>query len=218
MEYRADENLMRPALLPITSWNYTLEPVFSPDYAADRLILVGASRPVEVLETGRLGHGYLPGSESVVYRCTPLRCDAVVLDGVFEPSIRLSPAFGDDRLGFAFITGSKLFRSRDGARTFTGLDLPPGETSVTDLAIRGPSERHGPLVVASFTGSLRSNGLYKSGDQGTTWTPIPADIAGFEQGFDTVALAGSHGTILAAAFGEGIACSSDDGETWSTRC
>lgn len=217
MEYRADDKLTKPVPLPLVEPTARLRPVFSPDYAADGLVFVGeARRAPKPTESGNPDE-FIYGWENGVRRCDRLRCDAVTLGGGNAvPLVRLSPAFHDDQLGFA-LQSRKIFRSQDGLRTFAELDFPPDETNIGDIALQGPSENRGPLIAAAFVG-YRTKSLYKSLDQGSTWIPIPVNLPDFEMGFKIVRFAGTHRTIFAAGWEDGIVCSTNDGETWATRC
>lgn len=213
-EYRADLGLTKTALLPILSGDPShLRPTFSPNYAADGLIIVGG---MQVLDPTVRYASKDAGGTMFVYRCTPVRCDTITLNGsAFYPWTALSPTFGKDGLGFV-VTGPTIFRSRDGARTFVDIGLPPGESWVNDVTFRSSSSPDRSFVVASFTG-WRTKGLYKSIDGAGTWIPIPVGgVAGFDGGFRIVEVAGSNGPIIAADWG--IVCSSDEGRTWARRC
>jgi photosystem II stability/assembly factor-like uncharacterized protein len=122
-------------------------------------------------------------------------------------ALALSPAFEQDRIGFAG-SASGLYRTRNGAQAWravdTGLDDPP----VQCLAI-SPRFAEDRLVLAG----TEADGLLRSVDAGTTWEIVPS--LG-RRGVAALAIGrvrgGGH--PIAAATDEGVAVSHDGGRAW----
>jgi len=156
--------------------------------------------------------------ESGTWRPAVFTCDGPVCTGVRvgnggikSPELRLSPAFQTNHVVFAF-TDHELFRSADGGGTFSSITMPWSGASLVDLAI-SPT---GDEMFAAVQGPHRDNGsgLYTSSDNGASWTRVASPL--FDQGLSAVKVAG--GRIFAGLAGGGVACSSDLGSAWATRC
>lgn len=202
-EYWADQDLAKPAALigPAGTW---LTVAFSPSYAADRIIFVGGIRPDT---TGKM--------RPTVNRCVDSVCESVVFtDGIDAPWLRPSPGFATDQTIFAFTSGF-LFRSVDGAKTFTTA-VPPfaGQGgSIEDLRVADD----GTLIAAVQNSNGGPNGVFRSYDGGATWTGVRVRLAGFEQGVAHIVQL-PDGNLIALAVDPGIACSADGGRSWAARC
>jgi RNA polymerase sigma factor (sigma-70 family) len=200
-EYWADHGIAKPARL--IGPTDVAQVAFSPAYAADRTIFVGGARPDS--------YG---GMRPTVNRCVDLVCDSVVFDeGVESAWIRPSPAFARDKTVFAFDRKDKLFRSVDGGKTFA--------VSTPSFARRGVWRdllvaADGTLLAAFLNGFGTPNGVYRSRDGGATWTGISVPLPGFGDGVSELALL-PDGRLIAAGI-NAIACSTDSGRSWKSRC
>jgi RNA polymerase sigma factor (sigma-70 family) len=201
-EYWANRDLAKPAALigPAGTW---LTIAFSPAFADDNTIFVGGIRPDT---TGKM--------RPTVNRCAGSVCENVVFtEGFDAPWLRPSPSFARDNTVYAF-TSHVLFRSVDGGTTFTS-SVP---SFAVDGSFRDVLMTRSGLVFAAVTGSPRTAaGLYRSTDAGLSWTGGRISIRGFKSGVAKI-IALSDGRLIALGATSGIACSGDDGRTWSARC
>jgi RNA polymerase sigma-70 factor (ECF subfamily) len=204
-EYRDDVQSVQPSGVVVPSPSLLTSPAFSPAYAEDDTVFVGATT---VGGSGR--------HESAVFRCTAFRCDTgLPLTGsVGVPEVVVSPTFARDSVVMAW-RGKALFRA-SGEGRFTAVPLPV-EAFVQDVTF-DPRAR---LVVAvrrlDDTGS--TGGLFRSADGGGRWEQVGR---GTRLAGGVVAVAAlPDGRILAAASAGGrggLLCSTDDGRTWGARC
>ncbi|WP_437478136.1 hypothetical protein WME75_29700 [Sorangium sp. So ce1014] len=102
--------------------------------------------------------------------------------------------------GDLYAHGSRsLVRSLDGGRTFEPLDGVPLDNDETYVKLAAAPNGH------LFLGS--SKGIFRSIDRGVSFTEVTADAWNV--------LVDSKGNVF--AFGQGIAMSRDDGDTWESR-
>lgn len=152
------------------------------------------------------------GSQGVVYRCEGTSCgQAIALPGVITaPRITVVPtAAGDVVLA---IRDEHVYRSLDGAVTFEKVAVPGSKVSFFDETV-GNAGR--VLAIASID---RQSRIVSSDDAGATWRQLgDPTVRGTSMGA-VVQL--PNGSLLTAMSGNraGIACSRDDGATWSNRC
>lgn len=110
-----------------------------------------------------------------------------------------------------------IFKSRDQGRTWKKLPM--------DLKMGGNEDHRsgGPrLVVSPWHSSVllfgsRQNGLWRSADAGASWAKVNAFPATLKKGLGITALAFAAKTpnvVYAAAFGDAVYQSDDDGLTW----
>lgn len=105
-------------------------------------------------------------------------------------------------------TSTGLRRSQNGGVSFTNVPgAPPG--AVTSIAI-DPADAN--RMLAGYAGADKVP-LYRSDDDGATWTPSAAGLGGGAVQsivFDPL----SPGVVYAAQAGQGVFRSADDGRTW----
>ncbi|HEX9775636.1 MAG TPA: sigma-70 family RNA polymerase sigma factor [Actinomycetota bacterium] len=177
-----------------------LEPAFSPDFGTDGLLLVGG-RQSTFDESGKVG---------VIYICTSQMCGTADLSGFVggTPTIRFPSDYAAGGTVFA-LAREGILRSTDGGATFAPIPTPLDD-GYTDLAV-GPGGTH--LVATAQANDPVANGVLVSDDGGEHWyhsfDPL---VAG---GVSVVALTQSR---IVVGTSEGIACSGDNGQTWSRRC
>lgn len=195
--YRADLRSFHPA--PYTAIPGPLEPVFSPAYARDGVLLAGGM----VLDP-------VDGWSSAIFRCSVPVCERTVVQSPgATPRIRLSPDFVESGAAVAF-TEQSLFLTGDGARSFRRV-LTPWKSGTQDVAFAGEAS----LLVAAVSApdGTAESGLYLSEDAGASWTRLSHPLLNDRFG----ALSGS-GSRLMATRSRGVVCSVDSGRTWHRRC
>ncbi|HVF74325.1 MAG TPA: sigma-70 family RNA polymerase sigma factor [Acidimicrobiales bacterium] len=205
-EYADNLNAMRPSGLVVNSTSLTAFPAFSPQYAADGLVFIGATTA---------GSG---GKQSAVFRCEKSLCgqQPAALPGVAgPPSLAVSPSLDRDGMVMAW-RGDSLFRSDDRGASFAPTKLPI--VGAVRAVAYDPTGRI--FVAVRQTGEgVTSGGLLASADGGRTWQVAGGSTA-LGQGVETVAVL-PDGRIMAglsADGGRGLLCSKNGGETWGTRC
>lgn len=211
MEYSDDTGRTEPSSI-LAPAAVRSSVAFSPTYREDRVVMVGTIRPDPAGNMLR----------SAVYRCGENGpCVGGALpDGTGAPQLRLSPRFSEDGVVYAF--GGALFRSTDGAMNWVHVPTPP-ETwgGLFDVALwRNPSSGAVSIFLAAAGGGDDSRGgVYRSDDDGRTWTHSHINLDGL-RGVSKLTLidSGSSVRILAGGSHFGIACSDDLGATWSKRC
>ncbi len=92
-----------------------------------------------------------------------------------------------------------LRRSTDGGSTWALVGLPPSYASVLSVATDGT------ILLAGTT----SNGIYRSSDEGGTWTRLDSDIF--------VSAVAVSGDTIAACDSKGVQRSVNSGTTWSSQ-
>ncbi len=144
------------------------------------------------------------------------------------PTLVMSPSYAMDGTAFAY-TGTALFKSMDGGRTFSRLvvgDVGTVVTSPLGMAVAPDYNDHGPQrtayvaiteIVGTGSSSRTAGGVYKTIDGGTTWTSISTGSP-LEDGASTVALA-PDGRLFAGYLGTrgwGLLCNA--GQGWHATC
>lgn len=199
LRYRTAEGASTPVGVgPSTSTLSSL--AVMPDYPTNPVALIGSSASSTVLVGKRTG---------VVHRCTAVECSQAVLTGSdWAPLLHASSAVPG--LVLAHAPGS-LHRSTDGGVTFSQVTLPAGVriNQVTE-------DSGGELLLASLGTSSTGAGLYRSSDDGQTWTAMSTGTA-LDQGALSVIRLATGRIIASVGFGTGLFCS-DDGSTWAPRC
>lgn len=127
--------------------------------------------------------------------------DLTVLD------IALSPAFTQDKIGFA-ATSTGLYRTTNGGKAWKWAELEVDGPAVQCLALSPNFAVDG----LAFAGT-EDNGLYCSRDAGATWKRI-SSVSG--QSVTAVAIA-PEARAIAAATDDGVVVSFDGGATWERR-
>ncbi|MEX2459381.1 MAG: sigma-70 family RNA polymerase sigma factor [Actinomycetota bacterium] len=198
LRYRDAEGIVEPA--PYTALPGPLEPAFSPAYPVDPRIVLGA------LEMDRASGTFV----STVFTCSTAVCESTTLPGQRDvPQVRLDDHFARTGRAYAFTLGG-IFVSDDGARTFTRLPTPwPATEAIRDLAVVGDQ-----LFAATTDLHALRGGLYRSSDGGATWVKVR--WAGLGRGAGTLQAYGDR--ILVGLRQRGLACSTDGGVIWSSRC
>lgn len=214
-EYWADRSLTKPAAIPILSRDRSEVAFSSNSPVKDGMPFV----PEDVVVVGSVQVGSDgPIFQSVIKRCAGPSCSEFPLpDSAGVPNVRLPGSFPRSGRAVAF-TSHGLFSSSDGAKSFASIDLPPGVAGkLQDVQIVSRTTSDTLFIATSHRSEARPGGVYRSGDNGRTWTPLLIDLPGFQDGTGVLFVAPS-GRIFAGAIGGGIACSEDGGDTWSSRC
>ena len=181
---------------------------FSPAYSIDNTVFVGGVRA-----------DTLAGSPTLNV-CVGSHCRSTLIPIRDVPWIRFSPTFARDRVLYA-VAGDSVFRSDDAGATFTGVAVGPvqqgaPQVALSDLAV-GNAGDHGLVLYAAVNGVGKPlGGVFRSTDGGATWTGGPIRLPGFEYGVYRI-IRTPDGHLLAASL-VGMACSVDDGRSWTRRC
>jgi len=205
LEYRDETMTTRPSMLPIEASGSV---IFSPAFGTDGVILVasgsGPLRPPRM-------------AVSRVYRCERSRCAAAILtrrSGGVSPKLRISPRFPVDGVAVAYAGGGLLYVSRDGARSFSPMELPAGLSGlIWDFTVLGSSED--PTILATAAGAF--GGVFRSTDGGRSWIREIVGVPGFANGATYISAAPT-GRVFVTGSDRGIACSDDNGISWSAVC
>lgn len=121
-------------------------------------------------------------------------------------ALAFSPRFANDGTGYA-ATAAGLYRTRNAGKSWRQVELPIDDPAVQCLGI-SPDFAGDKTVYAG----TEANGLFRSDDAGNSWEALEALGE-----CSVAALAFSDdGALIAAATSEGIAISTDGGETWAT--
>jgi hypothetical protein len=177
-----------------------LNPAFAPQYPNDDRILIGATSFEPASNTNIIS----------VHTCSGSVCSSAALgSGTRPPRIRPAPAFSSDGTAFAF-TREDLFVSTDGAESFDRVDTRWEHSWLLEVV----PTRTRVFAALSPYGSEGDAGIYASTAPYTSWTRIADPL--FDQGVRS--LAATDGHLLAALEDNGVACSSDGGQTWARRC
>jgi hypothetical protein len=217
MEYLADKSkTTKPATLPVPTFG-DAQVAFSPAYRVNDASTM-LHQGIIFVGTSRASASSL--YQSAVYRCEGSVCASTELPGGFaNPRLRLSTRFDHDGMMYAF-TNRQLFASSDTGKSFQRLKLPTGMNSLTQIAL-APDHSELPSRTLFASGWLSTDlaigGLYRSDDAGQSWTALPINTETFRQGAGEIAVTPT-GRLLAAGAQPGIACSDDQGVSWSTRC
>lgn len=124
-------------------------------------------------------------------------------------SLVLSPAFAQDQTVFAG-TGSGLFYSQTGGKSWKELRLPAGFVAVLSLAISPNFDEDGTLLVGTD-----SEGLFISHDRGESWQRIgEKEIQGMVNQLLLAPDFPTTGEVI-IAHEYSVLRSSDEGKTWS---
>jgi RNA polymerase sigma factor (sigma-70 family) len=140
-----------------------------------------------------------------------LACTTSSLDHAFGAvdGVRASPLAPDGR----FVRGAAdLLVSTDGGRTFRPA-APGGQVGRPLLDVAAVPGAPLSLVVAR----MGRPALLRTDDAGASWTSLPVDVVGFEEGATAVAVTPT-GRIVAGGYRSGLACSADGGRTWAPVC
>ena len=202
--YHDDTRAVTPFDAVPESTSAALSFAYAPSYPSDHRIVVG-------------GTGASPDQNAEVSACDVSNCSPPApLTGVSgTPAVMTSKSFS--ATGLAFAWGSdKLFRSTDGARTFSRLHLPAAG-AIEDLAEDGRGAVYVALV--DFASKAAAGGLFVSHDAGTTWSRLGRGTV-LDAGVISV-IALPSGNLLVGPYRDtagGLQCSSDGGRSWAPRC
>lgn len=205
LEYNTETKLPEPLSLKPgpTAVSPTYSYGFPTDYRPSAPVMyVGASVPKPT------------GAVSIVHRCVDGACEAgVELPGMGGAPRLTSVRHGDGEVLWA-AQGTELYRSTDGAVTFTRASLPPGVVGILDEAV-GPEGR---LYVIGHNTTAGRAEVWFTDDLATSWQRVPDE--GLPVTFALSMRPLSDGTLLVGLAGEvaGIACSHDGGRTWAPHC
>jgi photosystem II stability/assembly factor-like uncharacterized protein len=106
---------------------------------------------------------------------------------------------------------AQLFRSRDGAGTWTPLPFPAGLRSTLHAVLIDPVKPNVYLVAVSSETPLYA-GVYRSLDEGVTWDRLPALR---QKQVWSLAFSAADPRVIAAGAEDGAYLTRDDGETWT---
>jgi len=162
---------------------------FSPNYAADGILLAGT------MEDGV----FYSSSRGARWQTNRFG----LLDSTFY-CLAFSPNFSRDAAVFAG-TDTTVYYSYNGAAAWKQLDFPESAAPALSLVVSPNFETDGTLYVGT-----ELQGLYRSADRGQTWRrlDLPAEC------INALLISGPERTLLAATEA-GIFTSGDQGETWS---
>jgi len=104
-----------------------------------------------------------------------------------------------------------LFRTRDGANTWTELRFPASFHATLHTVLIDPINPHTYLVALSSEMASYA-GVFRSVDEGATWHPI-SDLS-LKQVWSLTSWA-ADGRVMAAGAQDGVYLSRDGGETWT---
>lgn len=202
MEYWPDKVGLQagPAPLALPPGNYS-HIAFSPDYRT-RPVIFAAS-----MSANQRGlHG------SYVDRCEASICSRTELPANGRARFVFSPSFAQDDTMYTY-TPEGIFVSRDAGETYRKIKLP---SAIPLGGLNKVAVGTDYMYVASPT--YGSSGVYRSSDEGRTWTAVHIDIdqQNFEPGAWTIEIL-PDGRLLAGG-NRGLACSLDQGRSWSARC
>jgi hypothetical protein len=204
-EWRDDTDATTPLHLDPRPPGHVLTFAFSPTYAKDGRLFVGAATPKD---TDNL-------QSSTVTVCTAAKCaDPTVLTGADGiPTVLPARSFATTGLAYAW-TGDRLFRTTDAAKTFKSVTLP------AKAAVQAMDEdTDGALYLSLLTTDAKGNpsgGVYVSRDEGKSWTQLGKDTP-LAKGSVSISSLGRN-RLLAAPEAGGLLCSADAGKTWAKRC
>lgn len=204
-EYRDAVGGVRPSSTIVRSSTVAINPVFSPTYADDGALFVGATTLNGIAQ-----------HQATVFNCVEAVCSGVPLPGAMgAPAVAVGPAPSGAAQPVAAWRGDMLFRSLDAGRRFDRADLPLSGY-IRSVAF----DSAGRMLVGVRDGSAEgsSGGLVVSADGGTSWTRIGG--AHVNRGVEAVA-ALPDGRILVSlpvTAGGGVLCSTDSGASWERRC
>jgi RNA polymerase sigma factor (sigma-70 family) len=200
MRYDDGRHTIQPE--PKTALRGPFEPTFAPNYPEDERILLGGLNPSPL------------GVESTVFVCEQSMCEYLPLPSEeVIPKLVAAPSFASDGLLYAF-TENGLYSWQTGRGAFGRIPVPWTST-LSDVKL---SPQGGVLFAAvrpqEGDAQSRDLGLYTSNDDGRSWRRKADPL--LDGGVSAIALFG--GRILVSLHGNGLACSSDGGRRWATRC
>ena len=198
LRYRDDTRTVEPVATSTPPGQ--LEPAYSPAYGSDRTIFLGATAFDPLWGT----------TGSTVYRCVDGVCTPATLEGQdVTPKLRVAPDFANTGRVYAY-TQKALFRSVDGGAAFEPLPLPWFDEILSDLTVTRET------LIASTTpmNETGKGGAYLSTDGGSSWARLESPL--LTGGVRGTTVAGDR--LIAALYGQGLACSPDGGLTWAPRC
>jgi RNA polymerase sigma-70 factor, ECF subfamily len=202
--YHDDTKAVTPFDMVPQSTSAALSFAYAPAYPRDHRIVVG-------------GTDTTPDQNATVSACDVSDCTpaAMLVGATGTPAVMTSQSYSASGLAYAWDV-DKLFRSRDGGRLFSPVQLPVAGT-VEAVA----EDAHGTLYVGLVQLGVRgtTGGLFASQDHGTTWTRLGRGTA-LDRGVLSV-IALPSGNLLVGPYGArggGLECSSDGGRTWAARC
>ena len=152
-------------------------------------------------------------SEGKVFRCEGTTCGAgVALEGSDgTPALVVGRGSAKDVV-FAQ-EGASLFRSVDGARSFQRLALPDSVAGIAQVH----ADDAGGLMILSINGKTATTEVWRSADQGGTWSMVPLPKLDHIS-VNTVYSMGSLIIVGIEGFTSGLACTHNGGRTWESHC
>jgi hypothetical protein len=130
----------------------------SPNFAQDSTVLIGTKKPSGGIYSGL----FLSTDAGNTWQQTGLTGSGVV-------SIAMSPAWATDRTAFAASPDTGLYKSTDGAVTWSLIASLPQSSGTSAVVAVSPSYATDKTVLCAPL----TSGLYRSTDGGTTWTLLP---------------------------------------------
>jgi RNA polymerase sigma-70 factor, ECF subfamily len=211
-DYREDDNgsaVVSPVpIAEFAQWNSSM--AFAEDYRPNGGIFMFARYQLASQDTA-------PG----IYRCSDHMCTSVTLNssGDSPPRIRVMHETPTPWSTYVF-TENAVFRSSDNAASFEPVHVPIGSVGgIEDVAVVSGAEGEPSEIVVAVHGHADRTvpGIYRSYDDGKTWSHTRLPGSGFSDGVRILTVLPS-GHILAAGGLSGIACSGDGGVTWHRGC
>jgi RNA polymerase sigma factor (sigma-70 family) len=232
LEYRVDTGLARPVVVGDDRSGSVTSAAYGANYPDDPMILV-ASRVLSGTEL-RLRFSRCTRTATSLSVAERYACATTELPDPRSEHLRVIPPSSAQPDVVWLLNVFGVYVSRDGGRSFAQTRLGRADAAATgsfdtfsgwDLTPVGTGGRSAILAQESLQITYsegtevdrRPNPpLLRTDDAGQTWTPVEIGLPGFDTG-RTVAVTPT-GRIFAGGNGNGLACSVDGGDSWTTTC